>query len=152
VKEPAVANSTCLIGLERIGRLDLLQELFEPVFIPPKVQEEFSMAVEWIKVQAPSNQMLVNVLKLVVDEGEAEAIALALEKGWRLIADDRKARIWAKRLAKRLGVKVIGTAGILVRAKRAGIVPSVKPLLEALRQTGFSSKFGFSGRSAPLSW
>ena len=133
MKEPAVANSTCLIGLERIGRLDLLQELFEPVFIPPKVQEEFGVTVEWIKVQAPSNQMLVNVLKLVVDEGEAEAIALALEKGWRLIADDRKARI----CAKRLGVKVIGTAGILVRAKRAGVVPSVKPLLEALRQTGF---------------
>ncbi len=133
MKEPAVANSTCLIGLERIGRLDLLQELFEPVFIPPKVQEEFGVAMEWLKVQAPSNQMLVNVLKLVIDEGEAEAIALALEKGWRLIADDRKARIWAKRL----GVKVIGTAGILVRAKRAGLVPSVKPLLEALKQAGF---------------
>jgi len=133
VKEPAVANSTCLIGLERIGGLDLLQELFEPLFIPPKVQEEFGVFVEWLKVQAPSNQMLVNVLKFVVDEGEAEAIALALGKGWRLISDDRKARIWAKRL----GVKVIGTAGILVRAKRSGLVPSVKPLLEALKRTGF---------------
>ena len=133
MKEPAVANSTCLIGLERIGGLDLLQELFEPLFIPPKVQEEFGVFVEWLKVQAPSNQMLVNVLKFVVDEGEAEAFALALEKGWRLISDDRKARIWAKRL----GVKVIGTAGILVRAKRSGLVPSVKPLLEALKRTGF---------------
>jgi hypothetical protein len=37
--------------------------------------------------------MLVNVLKFVVDEGEAEAITLALEKGWRLIVDDRKARV-----------------------------------------------------------
>lgn len=54
------------------------------------------------------------MLKIVVDEGEAEAIGLALEKGLRLIIDDRKARIYAKRL----GVKVIGTAGILVRAKK----------------------------------
>ncbi|MCS3921300.1 DUF3368 domain-containing protein (plasmid) [Fervidibacter sacchari] len=133
MKEPAVADSTCLIGLERIGRLDLLKALFEPIIIPPKVQEEFGATLEWLKVQTPSNQMLVNVLKFVVDEGEAEAIALALEKGWRLIVDDRKARIWAKRL----GIKVIGTAGILVRSKRAGLVSSIKPLLEALKQTGF---------------
>jgi predicted nucleic acid-binding protein len=133
VKEPAIADSTCLIGLERIGKLDLLKFLFEPILIPPKVQEEFGITVEWLNVQTPSNQMLVNALKFVVDEGEAEAIALALEKDWRLIVDDRKARTWAKRL----GIKVIGTAGILVRAKRAGLVPSVKPLLESLKQTGF---------------
>jgi predicted nucleic acid-binding protein len=69
VKEPAVADNTCLIGLERIGRLDLLQSLFEPILIPPKVQEEFGVTLEWLKVQAPSNQMLVNVLKFVEDEG-----------------------------------------------------------------------------------
>ena len=133
MKEPAIADSTCLIGLERIGKLDLLKFLFEPILIPPKVQEEFGVTVEWLNVQTPSNQMLVNALKFVVDEGEAEAIALALENDWRLIVDDRKARTWAKRL----GIKVIGTAGILVRAKRAGLVPSVKPLLESLKQTGF---------------
>jgi len=80
VREPAVADSTCLIGLERIGRLDLLQSLFEPILIPPKVHEEFGVTLEWLKVQTPSNQMLVNVLKFVVDEGKAEAITLALEK------------------------------------------------------------------------
>jgi predicted nucleic acid-binding protein len=91
VKEPAIADSTSLIGLERIRRLDLLQSLFEPLLISPKVQEEFGVAVEWLKVHMPSNPMFVNVLKFVVDEGEAEAIALALEKSWRLIVDDRKA-------------------------------------------------------------
>jgi len=133
VKEPAVANSTPVIGLQRIGRLDILQELFATIYIPPKVQEEIGITIDWIKVQAPSNQILVDVLKIVVDEGEAEAIGLALEKGLRLIIDDRKARIYAKRL----GVKVIGTAGILVRAKKVGIIPSVKSLLEALKQKGF---------------
>jgi predicted nucleic acid-binding protein len=133
VKEAAIADSTSLIGLERIGRLDLLQSLFEPILISPKVREEFGVAVEWLKVQMPSNPMFVNMLKFVVDEGEAEAIALALEKGWQLIVDDRKARLWARRL----GVRVIGTAGILVRAKRGDLVPSVKPLLESLKQAGF---------------
>jgi predicted nucleic acid-binding protein len=42
VKEPVVTNSTCLISLERIGYLQLLADLFEPVVIPPKVQEEFA--------------------------------------------------------------------------------------------------------------
>lgn len=85
MKEPVVANSTCLIGLERIGRLDILCELFEPIMIPPKVQ------------------------------------------------DDRKARRWAKSL----GLRVIGTAGLLVRAKRQGVLSEVKPILEALKRSNF---------------
>ena len=133
MKEPAVADSTCLIVLERIRRLELLRGLFEPLVIPPSVQEEFGRAVDWLIVQAPSDLRLIRVLRLVVDDGEAEAIALALEKGWQLILDDRKARSWAKRL----GIRIIGTAGVLIRAKQAGLIPSVKPLLEAMQQEGF---------------
>ena len=133
MKEPAVADSTCLIVLERIRRLELLHGLFEPLVIPPSVQEEFGRAVDWLIVQAPSDLRLIRVLRLVVDDGEAEAIALALEKGWQLIVDDRKARSWAKRL----GIRIIGTAGVLIRAKQAGLIPSVKPLLEAMQQEGF---------------
>jgi Predicted nucleic acid-binding protein, contains PIN domain len=133
VKEPAVADSTCLIVLERIRRLELLRGLFEPLVIPPSVQEEFGRAVDWLIVQAPSDLRLIRVLRLVVDDGEAEAIALALEKGWQRIVDDRKARSWAKRL----GIRIIGTAGVLIRAKQAGLIPSVKPLLEAMQQEGF---------------
>lgn len=133
MKEPAVANSTCLIGLERIGRLEILHALFEPLFVPPKVQEEFGSTLDWLTVQAPANIELVNILRSIVDDGEAEAIALAKEKGWLLILDDRKARTWAKRL----NVQVIGTAGVLLRAKRYGLIPKVKSILEALRATGF---------------
>ena len=133
MKEPAVADSTCLIVLERIRRLELLRGLFEPLVIPPSVQEEFGRAVDWLIVQAPSDLRLIRVLRLVVDDGEAEAIALALEKGWQRIVDDRKARSWAKQL----GIRIIGTAGVLIRAKQAGLIPSVKPLLEAMQQEGF---------------
>lgn len=133
MREPAIADSTCLIGLERIGQLTLLPALFEPLVVPLTVQEEFGVVVDWLMVQAPTNAALVNALRSAVDDGEAEALALAVEKGWRLVLDDRKARAWAKRL----GVRVIGTAGILVRAKRQGLISVVKPLLDALKATGF---------------
>ncbi len=41
MKEPIVLDSTCLIGLERIGRLDILSKLFEPIFFPDEVENEF---------------------------------------------------------------------------------------------------------------
>jgi len=69
----------------------------------------------------------------MVDEGEAEAIALAQEKGLRIILDDRKARA----IAMRLSIPVTGTVGLLLKAKEAGIVSAVKPLLEALDASQF---------------
>lgn len=133
MKEPVVVDSTCLIALERIGQLDLLPALFEPVFIPPKVQEEFGVSLSWLNIQAPTNTALVAVLSALVDEGEAEAISLAKERGCLLILDDRKARRWARYL----GVRLIGTVGIFVRAKKQGLISAVKPLLEALKRSGF---------------
>lgn len=133
MKEPAVTNSTCLISLESIGQLSLLPALFEPIVIPPGVQQEFGSAADWLKVQAPVNDALVATLAQIVDEGEAEAIALALERRALLILDDRKARQWAKRLR----VRVVGTVGLLIRAKRQGFLDAVKPHLNALRVAGF---------------
>jgi len=133
MKEPVVTNSTCLISLERIGQLNLLPALFEPVMAPPKVQEEFGSSVAWLRVQGVQNAALAMALEQLVDAGEAEAIALALERKTTLVLDDRKAR----QVAKRLGIRIIGTVGILVRAKRQGILPAIRPHLEALKNAGF---------------
>lgn len=133
MKEPVVTNSTCLISLERIGQLNLLPALFEPVMAPPKVQEEFGSSVAWLRVQGLQNAALAMALEQLVDTGEAEAIALALERKTTLVLDDRKAR----QVAKRLGIRIIGTVGILVRAKRQGILPAIRPHLEALKNAGF---------------
>ncbi len=70
---------------------------------------------------------------MVVDAGEAEAIALAVEKNCLLISDDKQARA----AAKRLGVSVIGTAGILIRAKQNGIISVIKPILDNLELNNF---------------
>jgi predicted nucleic acid-binding protein len=131
--EPVVVDSTCLIGLDHIDRLDLLPRLFEPVFAPPEVARESGLSPEWLKIEKPSNPALVAALKVAVDDGEAEAIALAAEHRWRIVLDDRRARD----VAQRMDLKIIGTVGILVRAKRAGLLPWVKPLLNELTEKGF---------------
>ncbi len=131
---PAVTNSTCLIGLERIERLDILPQVFSTVTIPTAVSTEVGLSADWLTVRSVQNLAVVATLKTQVDEGEAEAIALAMELGdVFVILDDRKAR----QLALQLSLKVIGTVGMLLRAKRKGIIPEIKPLLTALNQADF---------------
>ncbi len=115
MKEPVVSDSTCLIGLERIGELNILPALFDPMMIPPEVEREFGSKFSWLQTENLTSGLLVAALRMVVDAGEAEAIALASEKDCLLISDDKQARL----AAKRLGVAVIGTVGVLVRAKQA---------------------------------
>jgi predicted nucleic acid-binding protein len=69
---------------------------------------------------------------LIVDAGEAEAIAVARARAALLVIDDDRGR----RLALRLGVDVKGTLGILVLAKRSGLLERVRPVVEALPQRG----------------
>jgi len=133
VKEAVVSDSTCLIGLERAGCLDILPALFDSVMITPEVEREFSGKFDWLKVENLTNSLLVAALQMIVDSGEAEAIALASEKNCLLISDDKQARS----AAKRLGVAVIGTVGVLIRAKQNGIITEIKLILDALDANEF---------------
>jgi uncharacterized protein len=129
-----VTDSTCLIGLERIQRLDILPQVFSPVIIPPAVQIEVGISASWITIQAPQSIMTVAALKTQLDDGEAEAIALALEMDdVFIILDDLSAR----RVAKQLNLKVIGTVGMLLRAKQQNVIDEIKPLLAALNAADF---------------
>ena len=144
----AVTNSTCLIGLERIGRLDLLPRVFSKVFAPPMVATEVGKEVGWLMVQPVQNLAVVATLKTQMDEGEAEAIALAMEVGdVLLILDDKKAR----RVAQQIGLKVIGTVGMLLRAKRDGVIAEIKPLLTALVEADFRISDGIIQEALRLS-
>lgn len=133
VKEPAVLDSACLIGLERISRLDLLPALLHPLLAPPAVHLEFGDCPPWLNLEKTTDQGMVAALRINVDPGEAEAIALAYEKNLRIILDDRKAR----EIALRLGLKVTGTVGLLVKAKQAGVIAAIRPLLDALNANSF---------------
>jgi predicted nucleic acid-binding protein len=129
-----VTNSTCLIVLDRIGQLDLLKQVFPKLFAPPIVLVEVGIQLEWLIIEPIHDIKIVTALKTQLDEGESYAIALAMELGnLPIILDDKKAR----RIAKQLGLQVIGTLGVLLRAKQKGVVTEISPFLNALRHAGF---------------
>ena len=143
-----VSNTTPLIGLATIQRFDLLQQLFGKIYIPQAVfdeavtagreeggaKEEVSTA-DWIETVTVKDRLAVDVLLDEIDLGEAEAIVLGreLNADWVLM-DEKKGR----RKVAELGLDKIGTVGILLRAKRAGLLSQIRPDLERLRRQGFS--------------
>lgn len=133
VKGAAVVDCACLIGLERIGCLDLLPALIDPVMTPPAVESEFGPLPPWVEVRKPEDAGMVAALRLVLDAGESEAIALAYQTRTRIILDDRKAR----EVARRLGLSITGTVGLILKAKQSGVIPKVRPILEALEANQF---------------
>ena len=133
MSDPVVADSTCLIALERIDFLEILPAVFQRVLIPPEVDREFGVSRPWLAVEMPTNVALVNSLKMLVDDGEAEAIALANQRSATVILDDRRARS----VAGRLNMRVIGTLGCALKAKQVGALASVTTLIERLETHGF---------------
>jgi predicted nucleic acid-binding protein len=134
---PVISNSSPLIALEQIGQLALLEALFTSVVIPPAVAREVAPSVtlpSWIFEQALTQPLGAQVLGASLGPGESEATSLAVEQGagWVLL-DDRPAR----RIAGALDLPIIGTLGILLAAKRRGLLPAVKPYLDYLNQVGF---------------
>ncbi|WP_258085103.1 DUF3368 domain-containing protein [Thermococcus thermotolerans] len=141
-----VSNSTPLIHLAKMGRLELLREFFGEVLIPEAVHRECVIEgkgsrdseiiekADWIKVVDIKDETLKRSLMLELDEGESEAIVLAIErKADLLLIDDYEGR----EVARALGLKVTGTIGVLLRAKFRGGVSSMREELEKLKETGF---------------
>ena len=129
-----VPDTSCLIHLDRIGRLDLLRRLYDDIRIPPAVHDEYGDAPDSIEVTSAPNSTLVRVLCRTVDAGEAEVLALGTELDTsHVILDDAAAR----REASDLELTVFGTVGLILRAKEAGHISAVRPLLDALQGSGF---------------
>lgn len=143
-----VSNTTPLIGLAAIGQFDLLQKLFGEVYIPQAVFDEAVVAghkeggakrevssSSWIKTVNVQDRLAVDVLLDELDLGEAEAIVLAreLHADWVLM-DEKKGR-WK---LTQLDMQKIGTIGLLLKAKEAGFVETIRQDLEQLRERGFS--------------
>ena len=130
-----IADASCLIVLQNIGELSLLQKLFGEVFITEEIEKEFGLEMpEWIKVKEIQNPAQKNALTLILDKGEASAIALSLEiKNSLLIIDEKKGR----RMAQELGLKIIGTLGVILKAGENNLIASVEDLLKKLEKADF---------------
>ena len=110
-----IADSSCLISLINIGELDLLRKIYAKITITIEIKKEIGEHLpNWIEVSKVNDSQKINLLELELDRGEASAIALALESGnCLLVIDEKKGR----RIAKRMGLKIIGTLGIVIQAK-----------------------------------
>lgn len=140
-----VCNSGPLIALGLLDRLDLLKELFGEVLVPETVRQEVESggaadiglrafrAANWLRVLPLKNPD--PLLESLLDAGEAAVITLAREQAVNLVLiDERKARKVARNIH---GLQVIGTARVLVEAKKKGLLDKVQPALEKLRQHGY---------------
>ncbi len=143
-----VASDTSpLTSLAAIGHFELLRTLYTEIHIAEGVWQELnhggkrhpgSHEVEkapWVHRHEVKNQILVTVLRRDLDRGESETLALAVEHKADLILLDEKE---GRHAAIRLGLRPLGTLGVLLQAKHCGAIAEVRPLLDALRdQAGF---------------
>ncbi len=131
----AIPDTSCFIGLACGRLLDLLPNLYADVLVPRGVAAEFGEALpSWASVAIVGDTHLVQALRSSLGLGESEVIALALEREDTIaILDDLRAR----RMARELGVRFTGTAGILLKAKSAGLLASVADAMVAMAPSGF---------------
>ena len=141
-----VVNSTPLIALSNIGQLELLHKLYGQIMIPQAVYDEVTAKhdsacnqirsfLDWIQVKPIRNIDEKKMYRAKLHTGEVEVMILAQENPIAdlVIIDDNA----AKKTAKYLGLPVTGTLGVLLKAKRCGLVDSIQPLLKKLQQIGF---------------
>lgn len=130
-----VSDTSCLILLDKVGRIDLLKSLFGKITITQIIADEFGNPLpEFIEIDDPIDLNYQKILESFLDKGEASAIALALEKDdCLLIIDEYKGR----REAKNLKINFTGTIGILIAAKQKGLIHSINEILEEIKTTNF---------------
>ena len=139
-----VGDTSPILNLAIIGRLNLLRGQFREIRLPiavqfelgrisdPEARKEIPQSFEdgWIKPRALRADKIAGLLAATLDPGEAEAIALALELSADLILlDERDGR----NAAEHAGLRVTGVLGVLLRAKNDGQIERLRPEVEALR-------------------
>jgi len=139
-----VLNASPLIVLFKANLAHLLPQVFTEVLIPGAVWDEViaggptEMAaqglgtVDWAK-RVEVAAVAPVILGWNLGQGESEVLSVALNHpGYRVVIDDAAAR----RCARTLQMPMLGTGGVLVLAKRRGLIPSVESSIKELRDAG----------------
>jgi predicted nucleic acid-binding protein len=139
-----ITDTTPIITLSLVGKLDLLQQLYGEVLVPPAVYAEVIaggrrrtgvleiQAATWLRETQLPDPTRADLLA-DLDRGEAEAIALAQVLGADLLIIDERL---GRRHAQRLGLTITGTLGVLLRAKNQGFISEIGSLIEEMRKGG----------------
>jgi hypothetical protein len=131
-----ISDSSPIIALEAIDRLHLLRDIYGSVTVPPAVATEVKRfrLPHWIDVAPLPAEMPHIDGAIGLGPGETEAICLALTLlPNQILLDDGAARV----AARRHGLNVIGVCGILLTAKKLGMLPTIAGDLDRLVATSF---------------
>lgn len=130
-----ISDTSCFIILTNIGELELLHKIYGQIITTAEIANEYGEILPaWVEIVTVKDKYRQQLLEMQIDKGESSAIALALETpDCIIILDDYKAR----KIAQQLAITFTGTIGVIVKAKLKGIIPSIKPLLEKIKQTDF---------------
>lgn len=128
-----VSDTTAITSLLKIGRAEILPQLFREVMIPEAVRDELlryhATVPTFLKVKSVQDRAAAPSLSTDLGVGEVEAILLAVElRADALLIDDRRGR----GIAEARGVPCLGLAGALLLARRRGIIDSVRGILDEL--------------------
>jgi len=130
-----VSDTSCLILLNKLGRIELLEFLFGAVTITDIVANEYGEKLPgFIKIENPKDKNYQRIFETFLGKGEASSLALSLEKdNCLLILDDLKLR----KEAKKPGLRFTGSIGILILAEEKGYIANMKQLVQSLKETNF---------------
>ena len=135
MNKAVISDTSCLIALAKIDKLNLLRELYQEILITKEVNQEFGGSLpDWILIKEVSNKQKQIELEKQLDLGEASSIALALElENSTLIIDETKGR----KIAQSYDIDIIGTIGIILLAEKKGLIPDVIAVMLRLVNQGF---------------
>ena len=130
-----IADTSCFILLTKINEIDLLRKVYSAVYTTPEVASEFRNGLpDWVIIQEVKDRNILTSLEVDLDRGEASAIALTYELPNAIVVLDD----WgARKVAMRLHIAFTGTFGIMIKAKQNGLISSVKPIINKVKQTNF---------------
>ncbi len=140
-----VADAGPLIAFGRIGKLELLPPVLGEIIVPNTVAREclhdpgkpgaraIREAFRGRLLIKHSDPLPVQPAFPILDEGESAAIRLALKLSASVLIDEKAGRS----IATKLGLSIIGSAGVLLAAKKHGLIQEVKPILEAFASNGY---------------
>lgn len=140
-----VINTSPWIALSLCKQTSIIKKLYNNVFIPETVRNEILAGgnkgigvhelhkADWLNVEKVKDIQKINLL-YELEKGEAEVIVLAIEKGINQVLIDEKI---ARQQAKILNLNVIGTLGLLLKAKNKGLIKELKPLIKSIVDGGY---------------
>jgi hypothetical protein len=141
-----VVDTSPLVFLAKLDHLSILRNSAEAVLIPSTVLEEVRRYGDdatqridrachsWLRVHTLGKSEVQRMAEMHLGPGESAAILLAERvQAERLMVDDLAAR----RLARRWGLKVVGTLGLLLAAHLRGDIPSLADEISRLQTAGF---------------